>query len=290
MELNESATMSTSQPLTATLRTRRAALLALGVVGSALALLCARYDLALSLALVEPDAAWARFAERYGELPGYWAAAAAFVVPFLRATPGSRQRLVRWLAATVALTLALGVSYLKGLGSTPTPVALALVAALTFALLGLCSRRMMGRAWTLHDGVRRASRATVWLALASLLFVHPLKLLWGRVRFRDLDAAHLGFSDWYSPQGFTGHASFPSGHTAMAWLLLPCVLLAARGTPARLVLTLLVVAWGTFVALGRIVIGAHYASDVLWSTLFALAVVLCAPEGDDRASSPGSAR
>jgi membrane-associated phospholipid phosphatase len=288
MALHESATLP--RYLGASPRTRRAALLALGVVGTVLAVVCARHDLALSLALVDPGARWAGFAERYGELPGFWAVAAAFSLTFLRAAPGSRQRLVCWLAATVTLTLALGTSYLRLLGETPTPPALALTAALSFALFGLCSRAMMGRAWTLHDGARRASRATVWLALASLLFVHPLKLLWGRVRFRDLDAAHAAFSDWYSPQGFTGHASFPSGHAAMAWMLLPCVLLAARGTRARLMLTLLVVAWGTFVALGRVVIGAHYASDVLWSTLFALAVVLCTPEGEGPASRVRSAR
>ncbi len=278
--------MSTPQPLAAPLRARRAAWLALGAVGSLLALVCARYDLELSIALADPDASWARFAERYGELPGFWAVAAAFAASFLRATPSSR-RLGAWLAATLAVTLALGVSQLRLLGVPPRPLALASLAALIFALFGLGHGRM-GRAWTEHVGVRRASRATVWLALASLFFVHPVKLVWGRVRFRDLDATHAAFSDWYSPQGFTGHASFPSGHTAMAWLLLPCVLLVARGTLARLALTLLVVSWGMFVALGRVVIGAHYASDVLLSTLFALTVVLCTPEG--AAPQAGSAR
>lgn len=287
MVLHESSS-ATPEPLAATALGRRASLLALGVVGTALALLCVRYDLSLSIALANPGAAWARFAERYGELPGFWSVALAFAVSFLRATPGSRPRLGAWLAAALTLTLALGVSQLRLLGSSPSPLLLALTAALTFALFGLVHGRL-GRAWTEHVGVRRASRVTIWLALASLLFVQPIKLLWGRVRFRDLDAAHVAFSDWYSPQGFTGHASFPSGHTAMAWLLLPCVLLAARGTIARLVLTLLAVGWGVFVGLGRVVIGAHYASDVLLSTLFALAVVLCTPERDAAAARDDSA-
>jgi membrane-associated phospholipid phosphatase len=278
MALHPSA-ISTPEALAATPLARRASVLALGVAGTALALLCVRYDLVLSIALANPGAAWARFAERYGELPGFWAVAAAFTVPFLRATRGSKRRLGARLAATLTFTLAFGVSHLRLVGASPSPLLLALTASLTFATLGLVHGRL-GRAWTERVAVRRASRVTVWLALASLLFVQPVKLLWGRVRFRDLDAAHAAFSDWYSPQGLTGHASFPSGHTVMAWLLLPCVLLAARGTLARLVLTLLVVGWGVFVALGRVVIGAHYASDVLLSTLFALAVVLCTPEGD----------
>lgn len=289
MALHESAGISTPRPLSASRRTRRAALLTLAIVGSGLALLCARYDLTVSIALADPSATWARFAERYGELPGFWAAAAAFSVPFLRATPGSARHLATWLAAALTFTLALGVSQLRLLGSSPAPLALALVASLTFVLFGLVHGRV-GRAWTEHVGVRRASRATVWLSFASLLFVHPVKLLWGRVRFRDLDTTHAAFSAWYSPQGPTGHGSLPSGHTAMAWLLLPCVLLLARGTIARLVLTLLVVAWGAFVGLGRVVIGAHYASDVLLSTLFALLIVLCTPEADSSTVRDDSAR
>jgi membrane-associated phospholipid phosphatase len=277
-----------SLPLSTTRLGRRAALIALGVVGTALALVCARFDLALSIALADPGAGWARFTERYGELPGFWAVAAGFAVPFLRATRSSARGIAAWLAATLTFVLALGVSELRLSGVTPAPLALGLAAALTLTLLGLLHGRV-GRAWTDHVGVRRASRATVWLALTSLLFVHPVKLVWGRVRFRDLDAAHSAFSAWYAPQGFTGHASFPSGHTAMAWLLLPCVLLVARGTLARLVLSTLVLGWGVFVALGRVVIGAHYASDVLLSTLFALTVVLCVPEGDAAAERERSA-
>jgi membrane-associated phospholipid phosphatase len=258
--------------------TRGQVLLALALVGSVLALVCARYDLALSLALVDTSAPWARFAERYGELPGFFALAAAFLATFLRATTSSGTRLQRGLlclAAAAAMTVALGVADYRLRGDVPgAPPSLAAL-ALTFTLLQLWPARR-GRAWAERVEVRRASRTTLWLALGSALFVHPLKLLWGRVRFRDLDAAHAAFSAWYLPQGPTGHASFPSGHTAMAWMLLPGVLLFAQGTRARLVSALLVFGWGSFVALGRVVIGAHYASDVLFATLFALAVVLWA--------------
>jgi membrane-associated phospholipid phosphatase len=271
---------------------RRAALLALAAAGAVLAAVCARYDLVLSSALVDPRAPWARFAERYGELPGFHVVAAAFLVTFLRATPDERTRAQRaglCLVAALSLAIAVAVTYYRSFGDVPATEHFFALLALMVVLLALLPGRV-GRAWTEHVGVRRASRATLWLALGSALFVHPLKLLWGRVRYRDLDAAQAAFSAWYAPQGPTGHSSFPSGHTAMAWMLLPCVLLFARGTPARFVTTLLVVGWGCFVALGRVVIGAHYASDVLFATLFSLTVVLCSPRSTGPVDVARSAR
>jgi membrane-associated phospholipid phosphatase len=262
---------------------QRALLVVLAVTGGMLALFCGQNDLAISLALRQPDAAWARFGERYGELPGFYAIAAAFVVAFLRATRPRGIRVAAALAAAVALVFALAVSYYRVLANPPGVALTSGALALAFALLWRLPSRVE-RTWAEQRGPLRAARVTLWLGLANLLFVHPLKLLWGRVRFRDLDATHAAFSAWYAPQGPTGHASFPSGHAAMAWMLLPSVLLFTRGTPARLAATLLVVAWGCFVALGRVVIGAHYASDVLCATLFSLAVVLYA------ASERGAAR
>jgi membrane-associated phospholipid phosphatase len=248
----------------------------MAVVGSALAVLCAHYDLALSLAWVDPQAAWAQFVDRYGELPGFYVIAAAFLATFLRANSESvRARIARaglCLASALALTVALAVSYYRGIGAIPPTASIVATLTLVVVLFAFAHGRV-GRTWTELAGVRRAASTTLWLALASTLFVHPLKLVWGRVRFRDLDAAHLAFSEWYLPQGLTGHSSFPSGHTAMAWMLLPCVLLFARGTSARRITSLVVVSWGCFVALGRVVIGAHYSSDVVVATLFAFCVV-----------------
>jgi membrane-associated phospholipid phosphatase len=81
------------------------------------------------------------------------------------------------------------------------------------------------------------------------------------------------YSPWYLPQGITGHKSFPSGHAAMGWMLLPIILLIdTKNRKIRILMSVLIVSWGILVALGRVVIGAHYASDVLFSSAFG---VLC---------------
>jgi membrane-associated phospholipid phosphatase len=111
-----------------------------------------------------------------------------------------------------------------------------------------------------------------------LLFVQIFKILCGRVRFRNLEVGFTNFTPWFLPPGPSlDHQSFPSGHTAMSWMFLP-LLIAVKDReikdPYRIVVTVLVIGWGLFVGLSRIVVGAHYASDVLFSTGMAAIVTI----------------
>ena len=112
-----------------------------------------------------------------------------------------------------------------------------------------------------------------------LLFVQIVKILCGRIRFRDLDLpGYTNFTPWFLPPGLSSDGkSFPSGHTAMGWMLLP-LLIAVKDReikdPYRIVVTVLVIGWGIFVGFSRIVLGAHYASDVLFSTGMAAIVTI----------------
>jgi len=42
----------------------------------------------------------------------------------------------------------------------------------------------------------------------------------------------------------------------------------------RIMGTILIIGWGIFVGLSRIVVGAHYASDVLFSTFAAILITI----------------
>jgi membrane-associated phospholipid phosphatase len=58
----------------------------------------------------------------------------------------------------------------------------------------------------------------------------------------------------------------------MGWMLLPIMVLLPKTGKAQVIFKVIIVSWGIFVGLGRIVIGAHYGSDVLFSTGMAVLV------------------
>jgi len=95
-----------------------------------------------------------------------------------------------------------------------------------------------------------------------------LKYLWGRVRFWDLAD---NFTAWYRPNGINGHQSFPSGHvlsaasTLMLWLV--PIIFKIKNPFARATLIILPILYTLSMMYARIVVGAHYLSDVVFSIL-----------------------
>ena len=122
-----------------------------------------------------------------------------------------------------------------------------------------------------YTGWRREYRLTGWIVGSGVLVLlgNPaLKLLFDRPRPRPLDHT------WW--QG--GDLSFPSGHAAgMGVVCTIAVLLTIsvtmRGLKRRLVITGWVVL-GLLVGFSRIVVGAHYLSDVLAGLAFGAAVTV----------------
>ena len=116
---------------------------------------------------------------------------------------------------------------------------------------------------------------------AQLLCVEGMKYLWGRVRFRDLlsQGSYDAFTPWYVINGITGNKSFPSGHTAGAGMsfLLMLFPFAFDGwkNKKQLCFWLPFVYTGT-VAFTRLVMGAHYLSDVAAGGAIAFTSVLAA--------------
>ena len=115
--------------------------------------------------------------------------------------------------------------------------------------------------------------AMIFVALSiinSLLFVQITKLLCGRIRFNDLAIGYTDYTPWFLPPGpGFGNFSFPSGHTAQGWLFLPFLILIKDRewkSPLRIIITILTITWGSLVGISTIIIGAHFASDVLFST------------------------
>ena len=81
----------------------------------------------------------------------------------------------------------------------------------------------------LYEQLKIAWTAVIYIAFV-LIVINLLKACWGRVRFREMENDFALFTPWYLPQGFTGHTSFPSGHTANAASLyvITCLLYTSR--------------------------------------------------------------
>lgn len=128
--------------------------------------------------------------------------------------------------------------------------------------------------------VRRAScYRKISLFLVLFLIVAPglivnelLKEHWGRprpVQVVDFDGKQQFLSVW--SKGVAGEgASFPSGHAAIGfYLCAPFFFLWADGRKTWAVVALTMgMSYGLLMGIGRIIQGAHFASDVLWSAGF----------------------
>ena len=227
------------------------------------------YDLSISRFLYQPQALLARAVHVAGEWPNSIAMIFSGCVLF-----GGRDRWSLHPAREL-------------LGALPVFVGMGILFPHTwYHLLGIwpplwlsCAVVLLGGAFLLllfasgdpnvYRRLRGIAMTAVLLSVFAILSVNLLKLIWGRVRFYDMLPDCTAFTPWYLPQGFTGNASFPSGHTANACTSLILWLFAERSTHpvARRVLYLFPVFWITLVAFGRIMYGAHFASDVLVSIL-----------------------
>jgi membrane-associated phospholipid phosphatase len=230
-----------------------------------LAFLFGIYDLQISIAFVDETSVWGEFGAAYGEIPGYGLIAVAFATylgGYIKNI--KKQKILSYIGIGVGIIyIIVGVlDHLNAgnitLGSTLV-LSLAIYTAITWK-----------KNW--KDFRKLSGLISILALLNPLLLVQFIKLFWGRVRFRDLLPGYVDFTPWFLPQGITGNDSFPSGHTAMGWMFLP-ILFSLKGrkinVPTKILISILILSWGLFVALSRVVIGAHYASDVLFSSGFA---------------------
>ncbi|MFX1496101.1 MAG: phosphatase PAP2 family protein [Promethearchaeota archaeon] len=227
------------------------------------------YDLQISIILIDEQSSWGNFGANYGEVPGY-------------------------ILIAISLTTYLG-SYIKDTKRQKTPIILAIITGAVKLILGVFNNNntdislgsgliivpllYLGFTWNKDWGdYRKLSAVISFLAIINpFLLVQLMKLFWGRIRFRNLAINYSNFTPWFIPLGITGNFSFPSGHAAMGWMFLPFMIHFRDrkiNVWLRMLLALSIFGWGMFVALSRIIIGAHYASDVLFSTGFASIITI----------------
>ncbi len=241
-----------------------------------LAVIFGIYDLDISKQIVNQNSVWARFLENYGMIPGLFVILSGIYIyySFIK----TKSDVWSYIQKVVFFLVSSGlIFYLFDilLGNIVTNnLIVFLIISFSISIIIFIVLHKVNQV----QSAIAVSYAKVVVRMALfgyVIFIQGIKYFWGRVRFRELDAAFSQFTPWYLPQGITGSDSFPSGHAAMGWMLLALlILLANKKHWVKYSAFVLIFMWGVILALSRVVIGAHFASDVLFGSLFIIITFL----------------
>lgn len=247
------------------------------------------FDYQISSTLFNSFSLFGRFVEAAGELPFELTASVAGIMLVRAARPDSKAS--KWLAV-LGILVNVGLAGYEIIGSLR--VGGKLIAAqlvLTFALVIVANviAYRLTRDTDPDELTRWALMVlAVWVAQATILNV-IVKPLWSRPRMRVIEVTPgLDFQPWWvigNPDKWSyiaagvikdGFKSFASGHTAHAAIGLmlaglPAAAFTEKPSRRRVVFWAVAVV-AALVAFGRIVIGAHFLTDV--SCGFALVLAL----------------
>ncbi|MFX1408938.1 MAG: phosphatase PAP2 family protein [Promethearchaeota archaeon] len=230
-----------------------------------LAIIFGFFDLDISIAVVDEGSTWGNFGADYGGAPGYGLIAIALSVLIGSFNKDkSKQKIAAYVILIIGIILLI-------LGILLNEQAILIDGGAIVISIMIFLFFTYKKNW---ENYRNIGALIILLAILNpLLFVQITKVLCGRIRFRDLAVNYSNYTPWFLPPGpSSSGTSFPSGHTAMGWMFLPILIIIKKykwKNPIRVLVTALILGWGLFVGISRVVIGAHFASDVLFSTGFA---------------------
>jgi len=222
------------------------------------------FDLQISESLVSKNSGWAKVIEDYGELPGIITILTAIFIYHKKKKHSSNARTILYSFILTYSAFMLfsytGNVLFKPFMNSFYPVII-FASVLTLISVVLVKKLKVDFSETAFY----FSKVVLLMGIFGyVLFVQPLKIFWGRVRFRDLEPLFTDFTDWYVPNGITGSDSFPSGHSAMGFVLISFfILFRNKNINAKFAFYSFVLIWAIAVAASRVVIGAHFLSDVI---------------------------
>lgn len=241
------------------------------------------YDEQIGKILYSPDNLFGNFFSKIGEFPPYLTIPLFGTVFFYGKPQNINKALtVIWkiffsvlcLAGFVFMTTKFG-SHLLPKNDFRTPIEI--LVAIVFTALSLFFGKRIPKKYI--SPLKRFSVFGVLAFAISGLGVDFIKTFWGRTRPRDMFKIDdfSSFSPWYLPQGKTGNKSFPSGHANQATLLfLITGLSEAFSSLKKYDVKLFLVSWAFVfaVSLSRIIVGAHFLTDVTMGVLITFTTVL----------------
>lgn len=245
-------------------------LIVLTLIWIILSIIFGIYDLEISRSIVNQNSTWAQFLQEYGMIPGILVILSGVYLyySFIKTKSNVWSYIQRVVFFLVSSGLIFHLSEIIIGDFVTNNLIVFLIISFAISLIVVITLHFKNQLQnTIAIGY---AKVVVGVALFGyVIFVQGVKYFWGRVRFRELDVAFSQFTPWYLPQGINGFDSFPSGHSAMGWMLLALlILLANKKQWIKYSAIVLIFLWGVTLALSRVVIGAHYASDVLFGSFF----------------------
>lgn len=238
-----------------------------------LAVLFGKYDLRISQAVVNQESSFGRMLEVLGVLvaPIFATLAGITVTVFFIREKSAPYRSLKITLSCVMATV--GAAYTLYVYADFSLWQCIGYTTVTFLLYAAAATLLAKAPRPLLYELMRIAVVTLFYLIALLTLVSALKLFWGRIRFRQL-SDFSQFTPWYKPRGITGYVSFPSGHTANAAALYAITLLAplVKSRTGKALCYIVPCVWIVTMAVSRVLVGAHYASDVLFGAGISIAL------------------
>lgn len=258
------------------------------------------FDLQINIALANSESVFGQFFALFGEATAWAVAPVAAVILFQAVTNDNKYR--HYLRALWLIVLIAGWYFLVDYFfdeiaiNIKCEILYVLTFTLGFSALSIFATYKIDKQ-IMKKLVIFASFMLVALALSQIMTTF-MKKIWSRQRFRNMpENDYSGFSNWYKPNWFkkgNGGAfvsdyagaedsdafkSFPSGHTsaaAMSFLVIMLPELFDKLKKYKVWFYVIPAIYTVAVALSRIVLRAHFLSDVLFGGTIGIASVFIA--------------
>lgn len=245
---------------------------------AAIALIVAAFaDLKIDIALNNPTSPFAKWFEAMGEMPARLICPFAGTMVFYLA----ENKLLKWFGFVFDIggSAYMGWHISRYLFIEENGFAFGIIFGICIGVMALIIGQYIHVEGDMRKVVLTLAVAGIIVMFAQSGVIESVKMLWGRVRFRDLlaDGSYDRFTAWYHPNGINGNKSFPSGHTASAataYLMMLLPFASPKWKKAYHACFLIPFVHTSVVAFTRMVMGAHYLSDVTMGGTVCFTVVV----------------
>ena len=244
-----------------------------------------KLDYEISVSLINQQSIWAKIFEMFGELPFTVGLLTFVVIIYGGHKRGNKVKstilgIICWpfIGMFSYLAIMMPIHYYYGDVSVPVGINILHYVLTVGAVVAII---LVYRKYSPEQlrAFRKPALYLLTVIFAEILIVNVLKIVWARPRMRSLASADE-FKTWWQiggPLNSEEFKSFPSGHSANAIALLAFAAFIPEGRKVlKSRFTIFAILWGILTALSRVVIGAHFLSDVIAAILIVMGIMAIA--------------